>query len=964
MQFESEMNYFSAPINNNMKKIIFGTSILLFAFSFFTFAQTYQTNGSCVQVTPRTFRLTDSTGLVGGNFFSTTQLDLNNAFDINFFIDLGCIDALGADGIAFILQNSTFGASALGGIGAGMGYTGSSIITPSLAVEFDTNPNTFEGYPDPTYDHIAIIKNGDLTVNQSGPVQVSATQANVEDCVCHKGRIQWNPSLNRLRVYFDGTLRLTYFSNIITNYFGGNPLVYWGFGGGTGAYYNIQTVSIDFADAGANLSVCQGSGVQLNGTGGATYSWSPTTGLSNATIANPIASPTINTTYTLTASNLSGCSDTSIVKITVNPLPTANAGSDVFICPGASSFLSGSGTGSSYLWSPSSGLNNNTILSPTASPNETTTYTLTVNSSLGCTASDQVVVNVYAAPSVNAGPSQNVCQGNSVQLNASGGLTYSWSPTIGLNNSTINNPTANVLINTTYTVSITDLNGCSGNDTVSIHILPPITVSAGNNVTICQNAATQLNASGGVTYSWSPTIGLSNAAIANPICFTAATTTYSVVVTNNMGCTGSAQVVVTVLPPVAAPSISPSQPSICAGSSIQINASGSINYSWYPSTGLNTTTGSTVVASPTITTNYTLAGTDVNGCVASLFFSVVVNGVPAISTSQITDALCSGTGAINIGMNTGSYSFAWSTGATTEDITGLNAGIYTVTITDNGCSSVNTFTVGQSALQKPQNLIVDNLTSCSARLNWSSVLNMSYYKVRFRQTGTTVWSASVNVGTSLFYDFTGLSASSTYQFQVSAYCANGATAGWSTKQVTTKVCTTPVNSAVSIINSTSVIVSWTALCSSNSFQVIYKKVGTTQWSQVSTSLTTVTLNNLMPSITYEYKIKAVCTGAASAYSSLLNFTTPLIKQESNSAGIFQMEVFPNPTSGVFNVVLNTHSLNFSLEVTNLLGQKIWINESNNATVQIDLGNQIVSGIYLLIYKDEERSETRRLIIDK
>ena len=702
----------------------------------------------------------------------------------------------------------------------------------------------------------------------------------------------------------------------------------------------------------------------MNGTGGATYSWSPTTGLSNATIANPIASPTINTTYTLTASNLSGCSDTSIVKVTVNPLPTANAGSDVFICPGASSFLSGSGTGSSYLWSPSSGLNNNTILSPTASPNETTTYTLTVNSSLGCTASDQVVVNVYAAPSVNAGPSQNVCQGNSAQLNASGGLTYSWSPTIGLNNSTIYNPTANVLINTTYTVSITDLNGCSGNDTVSIHILPPITVSAGNNVTICQNAATQLNASGGVTYSWSPTIGLSNAAIANPICFTATTTTYSVVVTNNMGCTGSAQVVVTVLPPVAAPSISPSQPSICAGSSIQINASGSINYSWYPSTGLNTTTGSTVVASPTITTNYTLAGTDVNGCVASLFFSVVVNGVPAISTSQITDALCSGTGAINIGMNTGSYSFAWSTGATTEDITGLNAGIYSVTITGNGCSSVNAFTVGQSTLQKPQNLIVDNLTSCSARLNWSSVLNMSYYKVRFRQTGTTVWSAPVNVGTSLFYDFIGLSAFSTYQFQVSTYCANGATAGWSTKQATTKVCTTPVNSAVSIINSTSVIVSWTALCSSNSFLVIYKKVGTTQWSQVSTSLTTVTLNNLMPSTTYEYKIKAVCTGGASAYSSLLNFTTPLIKQESNSAGIFQMEVFPNPTSGVFNVVLNTHSLNFSLEVTNLLGQKIWINESNNATVQIDLGNQIASGIYLLIYKDEERSETRRLIIDK
>ncbi|GDX52571.1 hypothetical protein LBMAG27_16180 [Bacteroidota bacterium] len=946
-----------------MKKIILALSVFLFSFSFFSQAQSYQTNGSCVQVTPRCFRLTDSTTLLGGNFFSTTQINLNNPFDLTFFINFGCYDVLGADGIAFILQNSTFGTGALGGIGAGMGYTGSSIITPSLAVEFDTNPNTFEGYPDPSYDHIAIIKNGDLTVNQAGPVQISAFQANVEDCVCHKGRIQWTPSLNRLRIYFDGILRLTYNNNIITNYFASNPNVYWGFGGGTGAYYNIQTVSIDFADAGNNLSVCQGSGVQLSGTGGTTYLWSPSTGLSNSTISNPIASPTVNTTYTLTATNSTGCSDTSVVKISVNPLPSVNAGADKFICPGTSTVLSGTGTGSTYLWSPSTGLNNNTSLTPTASPNSTTTYTIVASSALGCTESDVAVVNVYSAPNPNAGASQSVCTGGSVQLNASGGLTYSWSPSLGLTNSTINNPIATISANTTFTVSVTDDHSCEASDTVSVHILAAPSASAGNDLFICSNSSTHLNATGGIGYAWSPSTGLSSSTIFNPICFASATTTYTVIVTNATGCTANDQVVVTVYPPTTPPSILPLQPTICAGSSVTITASGSINYSWYPSTGLNTTFGATVVASPTITTNYTVAGNDINGCVASRFFSVIVNGIPAIATTTITDTQCPGSGAIDIGMNTGAYSFVWNTGATTEDIAGLTAGIYVVTVTGNGCNAVDSITVAQALLPKPQNLLVNNLTSCSARLNWSAVLNMSYYKVRYRQTGTTAWSVPVNVGSNLFYDFTGLNSALNFQFQVSAYCANNATGGWMTKAATTKVCTTPVNISVATISSTSVLISWIALCSSNNFQVIYRKVGTTQWLQQTTTATMATLINLQPSNSYEFKIKAICTGGASAYSALQNFTTPVMRNENGDEELFNIEVFPNPTTGIINVELISPSFNYSLEITNVLGEKIWSSEAMDRKINIDLSNE-AAGIYFLIYRDEKRVETKRVIVER
>lgn len=240
---------------------------------------------------------------------------------------------------------------------------------------------------------------------------------------------------------------------------------------------------------------------------------------------------------------------------------------------------------------------------------------------------------------------------------------------------------------------------------------------------------------------------------------------------------------------------------------------------------------------------------------------------------------------------------------------------------------------------------------------------MSYYKVRYRQTGTTAWSVPVNVGSNLFYDFTGLNSALNFQFQVSAYCANNATGGWMTKAATTKVCTTPVNISVATISSTSVLISWIALCSSNNFQVIYRKVGTTQWLQQTTTATMATLINLQPSNSYEFKIKAICTGGASAYSALQNFTTPVMRNENGDEELFNIEVFPNPTTGIINVELISPSFNYSLEITNVLGEKIWSSEAMDRKINIDLSNE-AAGIYFLIYRDEKRVETKRVIVER
>src|SRR5205085_7453285 len=110
--------------------------------------------------------------------------------------------------------------------------------------------------------------------------------------------------------------------------------------------------------------------------GAATYTWSPSTGLSCTSCSNPVATPGSTTTYIVTGSAGSGCSDTGMVTVTVNPLPSVSAGANQSICAGASASLQATGA-ASYVWSPVTGLSCTNCANPTASPASTTTYTVT-----------------------------------------------------------------------------------------------------------------------------------------------------------------------------------------------------------------------------------------------------------------------------------------------------------------------------------------------------------------------------------------------------------------------------------------------------------------------------------------------------------------------------------------------------------------------------------------------------------
>ncbi|MBK8443328.1 MAG: hypothetical protein IPL35_07920 [Sphingobacteriales bacterium] len=435
------------------------------------------------------------------------------------------------------------------------------------------------------------------------------------------------------------------------------------------------------ANAGSDVSICTGGSTQLNASGGTSYSWSPSTGLSNANIANPTANPSSTTTYTVTVSN-GTCSDTDQVTVTIGNSVTANAGSDVSICTGGSTQLNASG-GTSYSWSPSTGLSNANIANPTANPSSTTTYTVTVSNGT-CSDTDEVTVTIGNSVTANAGSDVSICTGGSTQLNASGGTSYSWSPSTGLSNANIANPTATPSSTTTYTVTVS--NGtCTDTDQVTVTIGNSVTANAGSDVSICTGGSTQLNASGGTSYSWSPSTGLSNANIANPTATPSSTTTYTVTVSNGT-CSDTDQVTVTVGNSVTANA--GSDVSICTGGSTQLNASGGTSYSWSPSTGLSNANIANPTATPSSTTTYTV--TVSNGtCTDTDQVTVTIgNSVTANAGSDVS--ICTG-GSTQLNASGGtSYSWSPSTGLSNANIANPTANpssttTYTVTIGSATC---------------------------------------------------------------------------------------------------------------------------------------------------------------------------------------------------------------------------------------------------------------------------------------
>lgn len=229
-----------------MKKLLFTFCHCLLSAGA-VFAQ-FQVNNNALALGGGQYRLTEALNTKSGSVWYKLQHDLNDPLNVQGQMYFGTDDA-GADGIAFVLQNNCLAAGTAGG---GIGYAG--MPGQSIAVEFDTYQNITgsgdQNNNDPVYDHIAILKAGnvdhaDATNNLLGPVQMHASQTNVEDGIWYNFQISYDPVTKVLNVYFDNTLRASYTYDLLVNIFGGNPYVYWGFTASTGGFFNEQMVYIN-----------------------------------------------------------------------------------------------------------------------------------------------------------------------------------------------------------------------------------------------------------------------------------------------------------------------------------------------------------------------------------------------------------------------------------------------------------------------------------------------------------------------------------------------------------------------------------------------------------------------------------------------------------------------------------------------------------------------------------------------
>jgi len=303
-----------------------------------------------------------------------------------------------------------------------------------------------------------------------------------------------------------------------------------------------------------DLTLCLGDIATLSASGGIDYAWQPANNISSTMGSNITftASDAGTIDYSIIVADVNSCKDTTTLSVTILPNVTANAGNDITICNGDIATLSGSG-GTDFLWSPGGSNSSN----PNESPSLTSVYTLTVTAG-SCSDTDQVIVIVNELPII-VSTSYSICSGNSTTLSASstsgGTVTYTWSPSTNLDDSTIYNPTANPSSSTNYTVTGTDANGCKNTTVSSVTIIPAPNIDAGTDITITIGKSTTLNATGGVSYSWSPDLYLSDTGIFNPVANPETTIVYIVTGEDSNGCTDSSSVTVTVVVPCSEPFI-------------------------------------------------------------------------------------------------------------------------------------------------------------------------------------------------------------------------------------------------------------------------------------------------------------------------------------------------------------------------------------------------------------------------
>ncbi|MBM3449148.1 MAG: T9SS type B sorting domain-containing protein [Bacteroidetes bacterium] len=456
----------------------------------------YTLNGSALSNGNTCFSVTPNSSWQLGSIWNNTPIDLSINFDIQFSMNLGNQDGNGADGIVFVLQQQ--GVNALGTAGSGLGFQG---LSPSIGIEFDTFQNNIPNDPlnnanDPVSDHMAIFKNG--LVNHSspnqlaGPVNISATNINIEDGLNHNVRIVWNATTFLLQIFIDCNLRLSLNQNLTTSTFNGNPLVFWGFTGSTGGLFNNQSVCLPTTIQGEIIlpPVCPGNSASLSAPSNAytNIAWEPANLVATANATNTTAIISENTEFFLTFDDVCGNSYAYTYLASVTPGLQITLPSDTSLCAGEEIQIEAqiNGSYSNFTWygTPGASLYPNNTLSPIVSGSGN--YQIFVESTNGCTYSETFSITNLPTPNVVWPSTTTFCPDSTFILTPEINAEF-WTWENGGQSSSFE------LINSD-TVFITMQSGsCISNDSIFIEQLQIPTVDLGADQTYCLGESVTLN---------------------------------------------------------------------------------------------------------------------------------------------------------------------------------------------------------------------------------------------------------------------------------------------------------------------------------------------------------------------------------------------------------------------------------------------------------------------------------------
>lgn len=391
-------------------------------------------------------------------------------------------------------------------------------------------------------------------------------------------------------------------------------------------------------------------------------------------------------TVTLIVSDINGCftPDTAYIDVEIiQPIYDAYSLEDT-ICPGETVQVFASG-GTGYSWGPPGLFNNPFIANPFATITTDTTLTVTITDACGTTDLD-VIVKVFET-NVSVSNDTIICVGQSIPIEAFGGVTYSWEPANTVSNPIISNPIATPTSFTFYVATVTTEDGCIVKDSLLVLVDQGLAnPNLSDDLVICKGSSAQLNANGANSYNWYPASYISSISINNPSVNPLISTMYYVDFINACG-TITDSVFIEVNKVTA---LTRGDTAVCPGEPIGVWASGGITYRWVPPTKVeNPNAGSTIIR-PVKTTEYVVGVTNEFGCTDSARFEVVVFDLPQLIVSP--DAYAVKGDLVPIWAE-GVGDLIWVPGAFTTCPTCFNTTVfppvntnYTAILTDhNGC---------------------------------------------------------------------------------------------------------------------------------------------------------------------------------------------------------------------------------------------------------------------------------------